>query len=220
MHNCYKTVFGFLLGVIFLWPLAAQEKSLLEPISLSWQGDSLVCLISGEAVVNPAVSSTLLSGLPVLVDLRLSVSGDGKALFREQQRFRMSYDIWEDQYLLENNEGARFFKTQDTLSHFWRNFQWVKTAMKVPMSRVTTVEVVLEGRLTLLTAREGRQLRDWLFNVNETEESSPVRGRDTGFQLDLNSLISLLWGSRKDNERIQLVEGRALIPRKEIDGDG
>ena len=180
-----------------------QEPATLSgaELSRSAAGDTLLCRFSGEPFLSESVQSTLLSGLPVLINLNLVIRTDGQIRLRENKRFRMSYDIWEDQYQLDGAGERYLFPDLEQLRAFWSAFNWKIVFPRQAENAEKNLGGRITAKLTLLTANQGRELRDWLFNDNQTEETSPGLMRDTGFQLDLNSLISLLWSSKNDTER-------------------
>ena len=160
--------------------------------------DTLRCRVFVPKLFVGQIRETLLSGLPVLIELQIQLrEEDGQVLTRSIQKYQMRYDIWEDRFTQERGGRINVFSSLDSLSAQWLPVDNLVLQPSGMIDRKTVMTIRAELRVILLTNAQGQQLKNWIFNPSETEEALPTSRRDTGFSLDLTRLVSLFF-SRAD----------------------
>ena len=209
MRHCYRTFF-LLLAITCGVALRAQTALEITSIRPFASGDSLMCGFTVPGLFDGAIGETLLSGLPVLIELSVSLDGgNGATQALPLRKYRLSYDIWEDQFLLESARRQRRFASLDALKQWWNPRD---SLALLPLKRLDgdkTWKVQLHLKVILLSRTQGDKLKEWLLGANETEENLPSQERDTGFKLNLNSLVSLFFNK---SEVRASYEGRQKSP--------
>ena len=169
-----------------------------------------MCGFTVPGLFDGAIGETLLSGLPVLIELSVSLDGgNGATQALPLRKYRLSYDIWEDQFLLESARRQRRFASLDALKQWWNPRD---SLALLPLRRLDgdkTWKVQLHLKVILLSRTQGDKLKEWLLGANETEENLPSQERDTGFKLNLNRLVSLFFNK---SEVRASYEGRQKSP--------
>ena len=83
-------------------------------------GDSLVCSFASPALFSGKIKQTLFSGLPVLIELRSTlVSDSGPGGISPLLKYRLTYDIWEDQFMMETASQKTVFTSFTELEAWW-----------------------------------------------------------------------------------------------------
>ncbi len=190
-------------GVLFILILAntvllAQEALRIREVLPYVEGDSLKCSYRVSELIQGAVRQTLLSGLPVLIEEQCRLMDDKQHNTTTViNKFRITYDIWEDLIHLEGVSFSKTFTSLDSLNKWWaprRNIFLIATGYPGNASRAY---LFIRLRIILLSRTQSQRLKDWILNTQETEENLPTQDRDTGFTLNLNRLLSLFF--RKDD---------------------
>lgn len=196
MKNRYcKYLLIILLWSNFLGIGLSQEKHRIENLRPFLSGDTLKCEFANKALFSGKIGQTLLSGLPVLIELRLRVITDaGKQIPAGFLKYRISYDIWEDRYLMEMPGRHQQFNSMENLSAWWNPLKMIPLVPLQKISREKTVKVGIAMRVILVSRSQSKKLKDWVLNPYETEEDLPSLDRDAGFKLNLNHLLSMFFG--------------------------
>ncbi len=181
--------------------LSAREAPGLDSLEIYRSRDSLICRVSAQNLIQGKTRETLLSGLPVLLELTAELRRPGgNAARRVQQKYRLHFDIWENRFSLTGGGTIRRFAALADLQQAWRPF---------PLLRFPVLEETPDGPLQievslmiiLLSRREAQNLKEWIRNTQETEEDMPSGSRNTGFKLNLNRIISLFFSGDDISER-------------------
>ncbi len=171
-----------------------QEPLQIPEVAPRLENDTLYCRFSCPNLFTGNIRQTLLSGLPVLIELRTGLNTtSGTRLVHRREKYRLRYDIWEDQFLQESATTVERFRPLEALSRWWNPRENLPVAPLKALPAGTRLVLTVELRVILLTQTQGQQLKDWIISANETEEELPSASRDTGFKLDLMRLFSLLF---------------------------
>jgi len=168
--------------------LFAQQDLTMENIQPFRDGDTLKCSFASPDLFEGRVGKALLSGLPVLVELHSEVLQKETKPARVES-YRLSYDIWEDEFLLESRKTSRTFSSLSELRNWWN------PRPDLELTRVENLDkgqlaIKLRMRVVLLSRSQSERLREWILNPSEVEDNAPSYKRDTGFTLNLNRLVS------------------------------
>lgn len=192
--------------------LLAQEVPEISDIQVYQVHDSVKCSFRIPDLFSGDVEETLLSGLPVLIEERYLYQGEqNKTINTRIHKFRITYDIWEDLFTLEQASGFHQFPDLDSLTRWWNPREEVFLSSVSRLENVGEAFLTIRVRIVLLSRAEGEKLKDWIFHSQETEESLPTQNRDTGFTLNLNRLLSIFF-RKEDVAREIIVQGMSPIP--------
>ncbi len=205
MAHGYRTFIltgAFLIG--FADVLAAQDSLAIRDPRPFVQNDSLKCSFACPDLFSGSIEQTLLSGLPVLIELqsRLS-SNENPAVSLSSRKYRLSYDIWEDQFTLESSGRRQFFSSLKALQSWWNPREGLPLAPLTALKNTPVLRLELSLSVILLTRAQGEKMKTWIFNASETEENIPSMERDTGFRLNLNQVVSLFLGKPESGRRFE-----------------
>lgn len=197
-----------------------QDSPEIRDIRPFLRGDSLLCSFSAPDLFEGTIKQTLLSGLPVLLELQFRING-GRVLNASPPplKYRVSYDIWEDRFLMESPGNQYLFPDIESLRRRWNPAEAGLAPLENPG---IDEELIIECRLQiiLLTRSQSQKMKDWVLNSAETEEDIPSMDRDTGFKLNLNQVVSLFLDKSDINESFE-ARGESEVfkiedlPRKE-----
>lgn len=217
MKICYRHIIRSVALWLLLGGLAnGQEPLQIPEVAPRLENDTLHCRFACPNLFTGNIRQTLLSGLPVLIELGTGLKTEnGARLVQRLDKYRLTYDIWEDQFLQESATTMDHFTTLDALSRWWNPRENLPVAPLKALPAGTRLVLTVDLRVILLTRTQGQQLKDWIINTNETEEELPTASRDTGFKLDLMRLFSLLF-SRSDV--IEQFEARQSSEKFFLDG--
>ncbi len=201
MKNRYLTIICVTL-LIGMSPLAAQQDLTIQDIQPFRDGDTLKCSFASPDLFDGRVGKALLSGLPVLVELHSQILQSGSSP-RKMERYRLSYDIWEDVFRMESKGFNTSFKSFEELQNWWN------PRPEVHISELGTlgdedISLKLRMRVVLLSRSQGEKLREWILNPAEVEDNSPSYRRDTGFTLNLNRLVSFFFNKDDISETFEV----------------
>lgn len=218
MRHCYRTFF-LLLAVTCGIALRAQNVVEVSDIRPFVRGDSLMCGFTAPGLFDGAIGETLLSGLPVLIELSAALEGgNGATQALPLRKYRLSYDIWEDQFLLESARRQRRFANIEALKQWWNPRD---SLALLPLKRLEGEKiwkVQLHLKVILLSRTQGDKLKEWLLGANETEENLPSQERDTGFKLNLNRLVSLFFNKSEVRASYEARQNSAEFRVAELPG--
>ena len=199
MDHRYRNIFWLIaFCLLFSGKMPAQQSPQVDELQVFAENDSLRCRYAISDLFTGNTRQTLLSGLPVLVQLRWQLLDENeRAITQIIQKFQLKYDIWEDLFFEESPNGKSQFASIKALESAWQSPEpQLIIAGNLPDAE-SKLRISLDVNVVLLSRTQGQQLKNWIFNANETEESLPGSNRDTGFTLDLNRLFSLFF-SRSD----------------------
>lgn len=167
-----------------------QNPATLQILALEIHHDTLFCRLSAAHLLDQPVEKTLLSGLPVHLEIRFNLSHSQQLIDGATQRFRMNYDIWEDRFTVQGTDELHDFTRLDSLRRWWRDRRLpVISIKKLPTAEGWHLQV--HSRVVLLANSGDGGFKQWLNAGQPVEENEPSQDRDTGFKLNLNDLIGL-----------------------------
>lgn len=207
-----------LLAVLSV-PLGAQAPLSIDAVQPLARGDSLTAQLSVSGLIVGELEETLLSGLPILIDLRLTLLDDDAVLEEARYRYRLRYDIWEDGYYIDRAEGGIRLDSLAALRERWRVHGPLPVAALAALNGRSSLAIAARLEAVLVTRGQKDRLRDWIFDDHDVDEDRPGRDRSTGFALNLNRVVSLFFGSDGAPRRF-VAEGRsapfdpAVLPRE------
>ena len=173
------------------------------------------CSFASPHLFDGRVGKALLSGLPVLVELHTQVLQSGSSP-RKMQRYRISYDIWEDVFRMESKGVNKSFSSFEDLKNWWNPRPEIHVT-ETQALREDNITLKLRMRVVLLSRSQGEKLREWILNPAEVEDNSPSYRRDTGFTLNLNRLVSFFFNKDDISETFEVTSTSSKFQLADLD---
>jgi len=203
----FSNLLLILIGIYFLnlSPTFAQSNPTLS-VHPFLKNDSLKLGISYRNLFTGNIEKTLLAGLPILIELNLKVVDSGnKTIQSKKINGKISYDVWEELFNIQGLQSTEnFLQTLDDVRNYFSEQLQTGLLPKKYLMSAEEYHIDLESRVTLLTRRQSRQLKDWIQTGEQTEEDLPSNERDTGFRLNLNNLVQFFIGEKNKPEEFFL----------------
>ncbi len=191
-YQKHNLIFLWLVLLILSEPVPGQDSLQITNIHPFIRDDTLVCQFAVSHLFSGSIKQTLLSGLPVLIEMQPSLlSNNNRQLTTPKIKYHLTYDIWEDRFAMESTENIVNFTSLSSLKKWWNPYQSLPLFSLKKIKDQPSLQISLKLRLILLSSTQSQKLKDWIFNSEETEENTPAMDRDTGFKLNLNRLVSL-----------------------------
>lgn len=193
---------AFLIGLA--GGLGAQDSLAVRDLRLFVQNDSLKCGFACPDLFSGSIEQTLLSGLPVLIEWQSRLSSqENPTVSLSSHKYRLTYDIWEERFTLENSGRRQFFASLKALQSWWNPREGLALVPLAALKNTPVLRLELSLSVILLTRAQGEKMKNWIFNTSETEENIPSMERDTGFRLNLNQVVSLFLGKPESGRRFE-----------------
>lgn len=191
--------------ILNLSPTLAQNDPSIS-VHPFLKNDSLKLEVSYRNLFVGNIKKTLLAGLPILIELNLKLIDTGdKVIQSKKMSGKISYDVWEELFNIQGLPSAEnSLQRLDEVKNYFS--EDLKTGL-LPKEYLMSAEeyhISIESRLTLLTGKQSRQLKDWIETGEQTEEDLPSNERDTGFRLNLNNLVQFFMGEKNKPEELLL----------------
>lgn len=199
------------LLLLFASQMFAQNSPEVRDVRPFIRGDSLLCSFACPGLFSGSIKQTLLSGLPVLVELQPRLEGDNLAEGSVPSgKYQLSYDIWEDQFTMQSAGGKHTFSSLDALQAWWNPLAELALLSLNKLKNASEFRLEINLRVILLTRSQSKKMKNWVLNAAETEENIPSMNRDTGFTLNLNQVVSLFLNKSDIGESFE-VQGKSEL---------
>lgn len=209
LSRCYRK-YCLIALLLFTGGMLAQNSPEIRDVRPFIRGDSLVCSFACPGLFSGSIRQTLLSGLPVLIELQPRFVGDNSAEGGiPNKKYQLSYDIWEDQFTMESAGGKHTFSSLDALQEWWNPLAELALLPLGKLDKASEFRLEINLRIILLTHSQSKKMKNWVLNAAETEENIPSMNRDTGFTLNLNQVVSLFLNKSDSAESIE-VRGESM----------
>jgi hypothetical protein len=180
------------LLLLFAGRMFAQNSPEIRDVRPFIRADSLMCSFASPDLFSGSIRQTLLSGLPVLIELLPRLQGDNSVKGGlPNGKYQLSYDIWEDQFIIQSAGGKYTFSSLDALQKWWNPFAELALLPLNKLKKAAEFRLEINLRVILLTPSQSRKMKNWVLNAAETEENIPSMNRDTGFKLNLSFKLNL-----------------------------
>jgi hypothetical protein len=188
-----------LVTLIVVTSIAASDNNgiRIEAITAGLSRDSLVVSARFENLFSEKIIGTIKSGLPsiVQIEMRLLESGS-KMIVRRQIVHNIAYDIWEERYTISNGKKLvlqSFEAVQISATHL----KEIHLSEVMRLRPGIDYSVQMRVGIIPISSMQANRVSDWLRDPHQTEESVASDDRDSGFQLNLNKLVSFFVNRNK-----------------------
>lgn len=174
-----------------------SDSPVITAVRLSVRDGMLMGDVTSSGLFSERVTGTIQSGLPAVVELlyRL-VARERGAKRRGMQVYELSYDIWNDQYSVQDDDTTRHYSSLETMTHAVEHLRKVALIPIADIDRDEEYAVEFSIAVHPLRSREKRQIAGWV--------GEQVRGEgDTSWHenvLNVNALISHFFSRNSDDE--------------------
>jgi hypothetical protein len=192
---------AFLIGILPVCLLAQNFQ--IEQVLPYLSEDSLKVDITIDGLLEDQVQKTLLAGLPLSFSIELVLFKENEKEVAKRQYFsKINYDVWEERFRVWDFTGSvREFELLDNVKKWCKNIRNLGLVSKNRLDTGETYRVMSSVELVPLDKKQNKQLQWWLENSDPTEEELASEERSTGFKLNLNQLVQMLFSGSKKPER-------------------
>ena len=144
------------------------------------------------------IVGTIQSGLPSIVQIEIKLrNASNKTVFRRLISRRISYDIWEERYTIAGDDTVRVLTDFQAVKA--QSSRLEKEAITPPAALDTSQPYTIEIRAGIvpISTAQAEKVMDWLLDPNQTEEYLASENRASGFELNLNKLVSFFVSRKK-----------------------
>jgi hypothetical protein len=191
----------FLTGILpqLLWGQAFQVEQVLPYLS----DDSLKADIVVSDLLEDQILKTLLSGLPLQIEIDLMLRSQAQNDLVSKRYFsRLSYDVWEEKFWVMDFRGnIQEFDDLDNVKRWARNLSQLSILSRETLEENQLYQVDVTLTVVLSGEKQEEQLKWWLGNSNPTEEDIASEERSTGFRLNLNQLVRMIFSSDEEPQK-------------------
>ncbi len=174
-------------------PLAfAQSDDIwVERIAPVLQDSVLAVSVEVKNLFSPRITGTIQSGLPSIIQIEIRLEDDGgqEVAYKFISR-QISYDIWEERYTVDGGDTVLVFSEFDSVMAFGRRLDLEALTPVAELDARQTYVVQVRAGIVPISTRQAERVSDWLLDPNQTEERIASEQRSSGFELNLNKLVS------------------------------
>jgi hypothetical protein len=184
----------------------------LSPISLPAQSfevgqiftylsdDSLKADISLKGLLEDQVRKTLLSGLPIYMKISLTLMDQNqREIVKIHYAASIIYDVWEERFsVIDFSGNSQQYELLEEIKQWVQNLQGFSIFPQQKLSMGVSYRVMSLVEVQLTTRKQNQQIKWWLGKSDPTEEEIASEERSTGFKLNLNQLVQMLFSSSEE----------------------
>ncbi len=196
------TTFVFLLISLNVSYLSGQEKESIriEQITPQLSDGHLTVSAVFQNLFSNKIVGTIQSGLPAIIQIEIQLlEKGGKQVARQQTARTISYNIWEERYVI-HEDTAVVFTDFEKAKEFSSRLENAAVVARNKLKDEVTYYLQIQVGIIPISASQSEKVTDWLLDPNQTEERLASEERASGFKLNLNNLISFFVGGKKKSQ--------------------
>ena len=188
----------------------AEERILVADIEPELIDGRLAVSATCQNLFSPKNISTLQSGLPAVVriDIRLMEENEVESLFSgkgaEYESVHtievvksISYNIWDERYTIRCGEETAVFSEFPQAEQMISQVERRDLMAIAPLKPTSTYAIRMRVRIIPISAEQESRIADWLRHPDRLDTDLGAEEEDRRVQLDVNRLISVFWGKKK-----------------------
>jgi len=194
------TIFLVFLAAAPFSAARAQRASdiVVERIAPRLADGQIVLSAQFRNLFSKRIVGTIQSGLPSIIQIEIKLSDSAnRSLVRKRISRKLSYDIWEEKYTLTNPDTSLTFKDFEAVKSGSSRIDSLTLLKREALRDGQAYRVQMRVGIVPITQRQAEKVTDWLRDPNQTDEYVPSDERSSGFQLNLNKLVSFFVSSHK-----------------------
>lgn len=153
-----------------------------------------------ENVFSPKITGTILSGLPVLIDIEVQLKNLQSNQVKSQRiSMQISHDVWKNVFTIQNRDKLWHYASFDSIVAFFAD-------LEIPLFSVDKLDyharyqVWMRAEVVPISKRQGEKIRDWITHTTEIEENHSSERRNPGFRFSLSRLVGYFIGGKQSTE--------------------
>ncbi len=205
VNNFFSIAFLFAYAPVAALALQGGDsgKIGIQSIVPQLHNDSLAVSAKFVNLFSNKIVGTIQSGLPSIIQVEIKLlESNRKQIARKLISKSIEYDIWEEKYKISENGLAHaysdFSKVKKMCTEIHAEDLLFKTQMKTGKAYIIQVRV----GIIPISAHQAGKVTDWLMDPNQTEEAVASQNRTTGFELNINKLVSFFVSKKKGSKYI------------------
>jgi len=182
--------------------LPGQEKESIrvEQITPQLSNGHLTVSAVFQNLFSNKIVGTIQSGLPAIIQIEIKLlEKGGKQVARHQMARTISYNIWEERYVI-HEDTAVIFTDFEKAKEFSSRLANVALVARRQLKDHASYTLQIRVGIIPISASQSEKVTDWLLDPNQTEERLASEERASGFKLNLNNLISFFVGGKKKSQ--------------------
>lgn len=154
--------------------------------------------VNFENLFSDRIVGTIQSGLPSIIQIEIKLyDSRNKSIFRKLISKTISYDIWEERYSIKNADTSTTFTEFEEVKHNGSRLRNETLTESKNLDENSDYTLRIRVGIIPISARQAEKVTDWLLDPNQTEEYLASENRSSGWQLNINKLVSFFVSSRK-----------------------
>ncbi len=144
------------------------------------------------------IIGTIQSGLPSVIQVEVNLKDDrDRRVARRRISQTIFFDIWEERYTVRRPDSVAVFAKIDDVKRAagMLENEVLLSADQLPQSENYSIQIRVG--IIPISSSQAEKVTDWLLDPNQTEEYLASDNRSSGFELNLNRLVSFFVSSRK-----------------------
>ena len=192
--------------------LFAQENP-IRSLELKISGDRLIVIGHFSGLIDSEMKETLASGMSSTLSFQLRLlNSRSKSLAKKAEVIYLRYNVWDRVYQLRRTISSYNF---NDYNHFEK---FLNDSLAFDMGSITKLSIDSKLRILLtyspekISDSQKSKLNTWLVNDGQMNESKPAFESESGFSVNLSSLISIFL-RKKDASKIFLYQSTPFTIR-------
>jgi len=149
------------------------------------------------------IIGTIQSGLPSIVQVELKLlDSRRRQITRKFISTSIEYDIWGEKYYLTRNGRKQTFESFAEAEKACTRLQDEKLFIRTNRWDDKAYTVQIRVGIIPISSGQAEKVTDWIMDPNQTEETVASDNRTTGFELNINKLISFFVGKKKGSKYV------------------
>lgn len=192
-----KSIF-FSLMLFFSNPLSAQNGP-VQSLEIYLSGDEIVTAGHFVNVIDEDMRASLSSGLSSTLNILIRLMSMDNTQYRTvNEIIRLRYNVWEKVYDMSTSGQKKQFQSFTAIERF------INDSLVFRLGSVTGIPPQKQLRIILTFSPEGisdsqkDRLNKWLLSEGEVKESQPAYDSESGFSINLSSLLTAFFRKKED----------------------
>lgn len=176
------------------------EKIVIEQVTPDLVGDSLVVSAQFKNLFSQKIVGTIQSGLPSIIQIEIKLlQANDKSILQKFISRKIAYDIWAERYLISSRDTTEVYTKFDDVEQNCSRLESEKLVAKSKLATNNSYSVQIRVGIVPISTLQAEKVSDWLEDPNQTEEFLASENRTSGFELNLNKLLSFFINSKKQS---------------------
>lgn len=191
-----------------VWLAAATASAGDDPVRIVrieplWPAETLAVQVQLENLFSSKIEGTIRSGLPCIIDVEVKLRESGRKWLNHARYLqRLTYDIWNEIYLLERPDTTLTFTDFDAAT---RSASHITVPGLIAIEKLDTgrdYTIAVQAAISPISTLQNEKLASWLQNTSETRTDVTSQERSSGFAINFSRFISFFLGDARKRAHI------------------